>query len=589
MAGVGSGNLFDLVPRFITEYQSSVRRSNQRRWAGVERRTEDNPFTGIGNYDPDFNLSPTQGGSAYFRRLSQSSRELNPIIQERSLEIAMWLYDSNPMAKRVVELTRDFLVGEGVTVSSQDADEEQRKRQQEVLDRFWNDPYNNFPMKLYDKVLELGLFGEQLYTVQVTPTDGHVRLGYIDNMLILDVIRNPRNIEINLEVVLKTIPGYIGDPGPNNPHLHVLGLEENPDDRWYGRVKAAKTDARGVVTDTYTDRDSDGNVKGVFPYLSSCVFFAINKPTNAKRGRSDLLTIIDWIDTYDQILFGEADRHLLLRNFIWDVTCKGMNQQQINKYIAEQGNPKPGSVRGHNEKIEWAAVTPDMKSGDVSQGADLLLSYMANGAGHPKTWLNGMMDVNRSAASEMGTPGFKRLAARQRYVKYMLEYLCSFQLDQAEIAGRLPRRKNLEGSMMPDPWKFSVNMPEIQSRDLDLAARTFLNTINGMSRALEDGAMDVDTYQEVIVTLLDLYGIEVDLFQMRDRIKANPPAQMLAKIGAFPPNGANGKKNVPGVGPGVPGFGDAGDNKPLVMSKPPADVGGQGSGGNGYVKTTKSN
>ena len=38
----------------------------------------------------------------------QASRDLSPLVQKRMQEIAFYLYDTDPIAKRIIELTRDF-------------------------------------------------------------------------------------------------------------------------------------------------------------------------------------------------------------------------------------------------------------------------------------------------------------------------------------------------------------------------------------------------------------------------------------------------------------------------------------------------
>lgn len=62
-------------------------------------------------YDPDANLTSAGGGSAYFRRLTKSPRDLDPITDQRARDLAYSLYETNPLAKRIIELTRDWVLG----------------------------------------------------------------------------------------------------------------------------------------------------------------------------------------------------------------------------------------------------------------------------------------------------------------------------------------------------------------------------------------------------------------------------------------------------------------------------------------------
>jgi hypothetical protein len=61
--------------------------------------------------DPDRNDNILNG----FRRLSktQNERDLMPLEQQRQTEVALFLYDSNPLAKRPIDLVNGFVTGVG--------------------------------------------------------------------------------------------------------------------------------------------------------------------------------------------------------------------------------------------------------------------------------------------------------------------------------------------------------------------------------------------------------------------------------------------------------------------------------------------
>ncbi len=507
-------------------------------------------FMGAVDYDPDASLSATQGGSSYYRRLTgKIDRDLNPITQERARAIAFWLYDSNPLAKRVLELTRDFLVGDGVGVAAQGEDEEARKAIQEVIDRFWGDPINLMDLKLFSKVLELGLWGEQCYSVTVNPVDGHVRLGYVDPGLIADVLLDPKDGETPREVVLTGVAAESGK------RLKVISFCDDPNSPWFGRLMGVATDRDGTVLDTWQDRNSAGEPVGepvgeAKPYLGACFLFRINAVSNARRGRSDLLSLADWIDAYDQVLFNEVDRAILMKSFIWDVAIEGDEKAVLDAQARYQNPPKPGSLRIHNTKEKWEAVNPEIKSYETKAGADLLLGYISTGSGHPKTWLSGTDDVNRATATELSEPAFKRLSARQRYVRYMIEQIVSFVLDQAEMKGKIGKREVAFG-LAPAAWSFSVTMPEIRSKDMKLAADTFNAAMQALASALVEELVDKETAQELVAMLIGQFGVDVDLEAMRERL-----AQAAEEKATVPPA-------VPAL-PSVDGIGADGEVQEAV-------------------------
>lgn len=487
---------------------------------------------GVGGVDPDVNLSASQGGSPYYRKLSKiPTRDLSPITQARMLEIASWLYDSNPGAKRILELTRDYILGEGAEVHAQDEDDDSRLAIQNIIDRFWNDPFNQMDLSMYQKVLELGMFGEQIYPVDVNAVDGSVRLGYVDPSVVNKVYLDKMNVGVPIDIETGNGLSQMVAMGETD-RLRVVHLEDNPDDPWYGRLKAIGNNEAITEQDKeYLVVDASTKVLTTTrkAYLGSCLIFQINKPTNAERGRSDLLPLADLIDAYDQILFSEVDRNMLLRNFIWDVTMTGSTQADMDKFAAQNAAPRPGTVRVHNEKVAWQAITPDLKANDLTADSDLILSYIATGSGHPKVWLNGLMDVNKSSAGEMGDPAFKRLTARQKYVKYIITHIINFVLDQAEMIGLLPKRANIKNSLLPTPWSFTIHLPEIRARDLATNASAVLSTMQALSLAREDLAIDVVLEQEVLAMLLGQLGVDVDLLTLRKRLETAdlPPSLKL--------------------------------------------------------------
>ena len=56
-----------------------------------------------------------------FRRLTgRSLKDLPQYTHERMLNICYWLYRHNLLAKRILEIQRDFIVGDGITFIAED-------------------------------------------------------------------------------------------------------------------------------------------------------------------------------------------------------------------------------------------------------------------------------------------------------------------------------------------------------------------------------------------------------------------------------------------------------------------------------------
>ena len=92
----------------------------------------------------------TEGGDYGWTLLTNDEyRDLDPLTQDRMQDIAFYLYDSNPLAHRIIEMTKDFVIGDGFTVKADDPEV------QKVLEKHWNDPVNNWEFKQDQKAFDI--------------------------------------------------------------------------------------------------------------------------------------------------------------------------------------------------------------------------------------------------------------------------------------------------------------------------------------------------------------------------------------------------------------------------------------------------
>lgn len=406
-----------------------------------------------------------------WRRLSgDTKRDLSPMSQHRMREVAAYLWESNLLANRLVELPLAYLLAEGVSLQVKDANA------QATLDRFWNDPINAMDKKLTKRVRELSLFGEACYPAFVNEHSGKVRLGYLDPARIATVVTDPDN--------------------PEQP----IGIVTVRDNR--GVARRYRVIVNGADDEIFTSRTQE--IRATFTD-GDCFYFTINSLSSGVRGRSDLLAQADWLDAYDDFLFGEQDRNKYLRAFVWDVTLKGADEKTVAARAKNIAPPSPNSVRVHNDSEEWKAVTPDIKAADSSESARLLRNHVLGGGTMPEHWFGGGGDVNRAAAAEMGGPAFKVFSMRQRDVKHLLEEIGQFVLRQKAIA---------EGATEPEfstaEYKIKAVFPEMVSGDLAKYAQALQQVITGVSIAVGKGYLTKTTAVRVIASIAGRLGVEID-------------------------------------------------------------------------------
>ncbi|MFT4243550.1 MAG: hypothetical protein QM569_14855 [Acidovorax sp.] len=401
---------------------------------------------------------------------SMNDRDLEPMAQDRMQKLAEYLWQSNLLANRLVELPLAYLLAEGVALQCVD-DEHQA-----LLNAFWSDPINNWPMKLEQRVRALGLLGEQCYIANVREGDGFVRLGYLDPRQIATVVNDPDNPEQPIGVITKR------DNRGRQHKYRVIVLGED----------AALFSARTVRirAEDFTDGD--------------VLLFQLNKFPNGSRGRSDLLGQMDWLDAYDNFLFSELDRIDYLRRFVWDVTMTGADDAAVKKYEKEFVPPGPNSVFVHNDQVNLEAKSPGLQAADTSQSARLLRNHVLGGATVPEHWFGGGGDVNRAAASEMGEPTFKVYSMRQGYLKRMLEEIGRFVLWQAaQASGEKP-------DWSEDRWQVTAVFPELLNRDITKFASAMASLVAAVIQMIDAGLLTEETALKTVADVAQRFGQDFD-------------------------------------------------------------------------------
>lgn len=404
-----------------------------------------------------------------WRRLSgDADRDLSPLSQARMRETALYLWDSNLLANRIVELPLAYMLAEGVELRAGEP------AMQETIGRFWSDPINSMDVKLPKKVRELSIFGEQVWPTFVNEVDGHVRLGYLDPALIETVVVDPDNPEQPIGIV--TVRDRKGRA------LRYRVIVNGPESVFTQRTQEIRA--------TFADGEA--------------FYFTVNDLSVSRRGRSDLRAPADWVDAYDQFLFGEIERYNFLRAFVWDVTVTGADESKIKEKARTIKAPTPGSVRVHNETEAWKAVSPEIGAYESSAAGRLFRNHVLGGATIPEHWFGGGGDVNRATGDSMGEPTFKAFSMRQRFLKHMLESVGRYVIRQKLIA---------EGGE-PDWWDERLAcdavFPEMTARDTTKYAAALAQVVQAVSMAINAGLMGEETGVALVAAVAGRLGVEID-------------------------------------------------------------------------------
>lgn len=409
---------------------------------------------------------------ADWRRLSgDGMRDLLPMTQDRMQRIAHYLWEANLLANRIIEIPLAYLLAQGVAWRVDDEDA------QKGLTRHWNDGINCYDIKLTKKVRELALFGEQCYPVFRDELTGFVRLGYLDPSMIQTVVTDPGNIEQSIGIVTRA------DKKGNRKKYRIIVNE--PETAFATRTQEIRA--------TFTDGD--------------CFYFRVNDLCSATRGRSDLLAQADFLDAYDGFLFGEIERAVAMRAYLWDVTLTGASPADVDAKAKKIAAPRSGAVRVHNEAETWKAEAPDMKAYDAERSARLFRNHMLGGATIPEHWFGGAENVNRASGESMTEPTEKMLDMRQKYVGYMLKQIATYVLRARWHA--LDRELKEAEQVILDTLK--VEWPELTAKDTTKYAAALQQLVAAVAIAIAEGLLSQETALRIIAAMAERLGVEIDV------------------------------------------------------------------------------
>jgi hypothetical protein len=400
-----------------------------------------------------FGLTAADGEDAKFRRITSPNtiRDLNPLMHERMQAVCFYLKSTTPFGKRIVEVITSYVVGEGFKPAATDP------AVQEVVTKFWTDQVNNMDSALKDYCDEQTTFGELCLPVAVNPVDGSVRLGYIDP-------------------------------------LQLDSVE-------YGSIETASGQQQIMIPVAVHLKRKQSETVG--PLKGDCFYFPINKAKGASRGLSELFSLADWIDVFDQMMFDFADRVRFLNAFVWHYTVNGADEkalQEWNKKIT-QNPPRQGSVQVTNENVKIEAQTPSFQGADMSQATRSIKLYGLGGAGLPAWFFADPVDSNRSTADEMTGPTGKKLTDRQNNLKGAVMQILTFVVQQAIYHGVLP--EGIDTTV-------SLQVPDLMIKDLQKAGQTLAAVVNSVSIMAENGFITMKTAARASHIVLTQIGIEVD-------------------------------------------------------------------------------
>lgn len=389
-----------------------------------------------------------------WRPAGSAGREVPWWTSEKARIYAVNAYRANPMAKAIIDTYVSFCVGDsGVGYQCTNSLVER------IVEEFWNDPRNDLgPLQelLFRSHL---IMGESLWELMVGRMSGATRFSPIDV---------GRIVEIDL---------HHGNP------------------LWPARVKftsSARDELREQGLAVAGVNDLTGLREG------QCIYWPSFKALDTEvRGTPFLMSVLDQLDSFDQVLSNLIDRTALARYMVWDVTVEG-DQTQVDAFIQARGGthvPRSGTIEVHNQAVKWEPKSVSTGAEEDSVAGRQVLTQVAAGAGLARTWLADPEDSNRATSLTMAEPVRRRVGGVQRMWLGRMTEFTRFAVDQAVAAGRLPRMVDAtdprtgEHYQVPAAMAVTVTGPEVAAADAQLQAQVLLNLSTGLEKLVQIGAL----------------------------------------------------------------------------------------------------
>jgi len=378
--------------------------------------------------------------------------DLSSWTQERQIKEALELYKKNPLAHRIIELTVSFVIGHGIRI---DAEEPAVK---EALLEHWHHPSNDWPRKLPQRIKDLCLYGELLLTAKEMP--GEVLIGTIHPSFIKEIKLDP----IDQEEIQKIIFSASINPPTMKPTI-PLEWDVVRWEPWEGK------------------------------YTGELFYFKINSVTGAARGFSDLLPLLFWLNSVDDVMYQQMLRLFAMTSWFWDITLPGASEAEVNRFTSEgkAQPPSPGGSWVHSDGVEIKPLNPKLAGEDTSELIKIFRQYLLAGAGYPEHFF--AEPAARGVAEAMHEPTYRFLVRRQMEVKQMLELIFQFVLEKKGF----PREMR----------KFDIFLPGISKRDLQRSGGALLRATQALRIAAEHGWISQEKAIEIFAALLDQLNLGV--------------------------------------------------------------------------------
>jgi hypothetical protein len=376
-------------------------------------------------------------------RTGPHDRAFSDWLQDQTDALEAWR--KNFMVRRIVTLTRSYVLGGGITISSE------HPWVQRFAHEFLNHPRNQLPARYGQICDELTRAGEIFPVLFTNPVDGMSHVRFVPASQIRYIETDPDDYETEL-AYHETEPGALQGKvwlGTDNPAA------------W--------------------EPDTDGRLPPLM------LHYAVNRPIGATRGEGDLTPILRWCLRYSNWLEDRVRlNRVRTRQQLLEIELADDTKVQERKRQVETEDPVRAGIYVHGPGEQVTAHSLEIGAGDAAPDGKALRLAIAAGANSALHYLGEGESANYATAREMGEPTARFYTERQ-------QELCGFLLDLIEVAYRRKVACGLARPPASGDYQLHVAVTEAARADnagLAMAAR---NIVEALATMRQHGWIDDPT------------------------------------------------------------------------------------------------
>ena len=369
------------------------------------------------------------------RRYDETERDRLEYNRQDVLEQCLEAWRDSPLARRIVELTSQYVVGNGFDIDCKD------QHTKAFIDQFWGHRLNRMPARIVELCDELSRTGN-LFILLSTDHAGMSFVRVIPATNIDQIIPTPNDIE--------------------QPLLFITKPDENLETNTYA---AFNPNADWQLP--------DGS------FMPVVLHYAINRPAGAQWGESDISPLLPWLRRYSAWLEDRVRLNRFRNAFLYVVTGSFVSEDARKARQAQLASdpPSPGSILVTDSSEIWSVISPKLEALDAKEDGLALKKLIAAGVGLPMHFLAEPEGSTRTTADSAGGPTFRRFEQRQNFFVWLLQDLLSVAVN---------RRAQVDYAIQPNA-EIKLTGADISARDNVAHSIATVNILNALERLYDMG------------------------------------------------------------------------------------------------------